>query len=99
MIPAHLTAILTAARKMGLGSSLLQALAYLSTHEEVSLGELGRHLGVSTAAITGIADKLEKRGYAHRRVGTDRRAFVLTLTRDGHKAISHLANAATTPAG
>ncbi len=45
---------------------------------------LGQSLGYSASAMTGVADRLEERGYIERRPhGKDRRVIVLALTSKG----------------
>jgi DNA-binding MarR family transcriptional regulator len=50
---------------------------------------VGQRLGVSPSTMTGLADRLERGGYARRRRHpTDRRATVLTLTPKGRRAFA-----------
>lgn len=60
-----------------------QALKILASSPE-TMGALAKALGVSTAAATGIADKLEGLDYLERINGTqDRRTIFLKLTVKG----------------
>lgn len=51
------------------------------------MAELAQLLGVEKAALTGLMDRVERRGLAQRSaVPGDRRALRVTLTDDGHTA-------------
>lgn len=60
---------------------------YLVREESATLGDLARRLMVTPAVVTGIVDRLEKRGYV-RRGGHpgDRRVVRLSLTDAGRSA-------------
>lgn len=59
----------------------------LIQEESTSLGELARQLHVTPAVVTGLIDRLERRGYVHRTTGTDdRRRVLLSLTDEGRRA-------------
>lgn len=59
----------------------------LIQHESTTLGELARQLHVTPAVVTGLIDRLERRGYVRRAAGAeDRRRVVLTLTEEGRQA-------------
>lgn len=60
---------------------------YLVREESATLGDLARRLMVTPAVVTGIVDRLEKRGHV-RRGGdpTDRRVTRLSLTDAGRAA-------------
>lgn len=54
-------------------------------------GELAGVCGVSTAAMTGVGDTLEKRGYMSRRVNPlDKRQVLFALTETGQRAANEL---------
>jgi DNA-binding MarR family transcriptional regulator len=55
--------------------------------ETTTLGDVARRLMVTPAVVTGLIDRLEKRGYV-RRVGSsgDRRRVNLALTAEGREA-------------
>lgn len=78
-------------RRTGLSPADLSALDILS-REVVGPAELARQLGVSTAAATGIADRLEARGHVERHpIPGDRRRTALHLTSSGSEETrSHL---------
>lgn len=65
--------------------------------EQTTLGDVARQLMVTPAVVTGLIDRLEKRGYAYRINSTgDRRRIHLALTEKGRGAVSaaekHLAS-------
>jgi DNA-binding MarR family transcriptional regulator len=63
----------------------------LIQEESMSLGELARQLHVTPAVVTGLIDRLERRGYVHRTTGTeDRRRVLLSLTEEGRRAYNAL---------
>ena len=52
-----------------------------------TMGELGRHLGVEKAAVTGLIDRAERRGLVVRKpVVGDRRSFNVVLTDVGRRS-------------
>lgn len=56
-------------------------------HQPLRMGELGALLGLSSGAITGTVDRLERRGLVERqRDGEDRRRTYLRLTPEGEAA-------------
>ena len=57
---------------------------YLHGDQKVSLGSLAVNLGITTAAITNVADGMEKLGFARRIVSSsDRRLTWMSLTPRG----------------
>jgi len=79
------------ARTAGLSESELVALQHLAL-EPLGPAEVARRLGVSTAASTGIVDRLEARGHVERRAHpSDRRRTEVHLTASGRgEVIGHL---------
>lgn len=79
------------ARTAGLGESELVALQHLAL-EPLGPAEVARRLGVSTAASTGIVDRLEQRGHVERRAHAhDRRRTEVHLTDSGRaEIVGHL---------
>ncbi len=72
---------------MSMGENDLLVLRYLLKARQkdqlVSPGELARYLGVSTASMTAIIDRLEKSGHVRReRHATDRRSIYVIPTVD-----------------
>lgn len=78
-------------RRTGLSPADLSALDILS-RDVVGPAELARQLGVSTAAATGIVDRLEARGHVERHpIPGDRRRTALHITTSGsEEARGHL---------
>ncbi len=73
------------------GDLSLRQLSALSVIEDetTTLGDVARRLMVTPAVVTGLIDRLERRGYV-RRVsgGSDRRRVHLALTEEGRAASS-----------
>lgn len=62
------------AERVGLKASHLECLDLVNLHPDLTAGKLAELAGLSTGAITGIVDKLEKDGYVERERDTkDRR--------------------------
>lgn len=79
------------ARRADLSHSELGALELL-TRGSAGPGDLARHLGVTSAAATGIVDRLVARGHAERQPhAADRRRTQVVLTDSGRaEVIGHL---------
>ena len=80
------------ARRAGLSPSELHALRHLS-RGPMGPADLARALGVTTAAASGVVDRLEGNGHAQRRPHTaDGRRTEVHLTDSGRaEAVGHLA--------
>lgn len=90
MTAASLAAMLFRARDLDLSDHALQALCILSAGS-LSLTDLASQIGISTAAITHIADRLESLSYAERtRPSSDRRVILLRLTETGNCALGDI---------
>lgn len=75
------------ARRVGLSHTELSALELL-TEESVGPAELARHLGVTTAASSGIVDRLESRGHVVRRPHvSDGRRTEVEITASGRAEV------------
>jgi len=92
----ELTALLAAsarlvrvvARRAGLSETELVALQHLA-REPIGPAEVARRLDVSTAAATGIADRLEARGHLRREPHPDdRRRTALVITDSGRQEMT-----------
>ncbi|MFL5758987.1 MAG: MarR family winged helix-turn-helix transcriptional regulator [Thermomicrobiales bacterium] len=72
-------------RELGGDLSLRQLSAlYIIRHESATLGQVARRLMVTPAVVTGLIDRLEKRGYVQRvNQPGDRRRIHLALTEEG----------------
>jgi DNA-binding MarR family transcriptional regulator len=69
-----------AAERIGLNATDLNCLNILSFTGQMTAGELARATGLTTASITGVADRLEEAGYVRReRDPKDRRRVVIRL--------------------
>ena len=65
----------------------LSALQMIQDDETTTLGDVARRLMVTPAVVTGLIDRLEKRGYVRRIASTgDRRRVHLGLTAAGREA-------------
>jgi DNA-binding MarR family transcriptional regulator len=79
-----------AADRIGLNATDLNCLNILSFSGELTAGELARETGLTTASITGVADRLEQAGFVRReRDVRDRRRVVIRLVLD--KALREVA--------
>jgi Transcriptional regulators len=58
----------------------------ISSGKHVTAGQLAEHLHVTTGAITGLIDRLERSGFARRQADPgDRRRVVVVPTRKGDR--------------
>ncbi|MEO5654231.1 MAG: MarR family winged helix-turn-helix transcriptional regulator [Marmoricola sp.] len=77
----------TVARRAGLTHNELRALEHLMD-QPMGPGELGRLLGVSSAAASGIIDRLESRGHAQRSPhASDARRTAVTISATGRTEV------------
>src|SRR6201999_347495 len=59
-------------------------LSYLSTSREMTMTDIARKMGHSTAAATGLVDRMEKLGYVERaHAADDRRKVMVRITAKG----------------
>jgi DNA-binding MarR family transcriptional regulator len=66
-------------------------LSYLSTAKELTMTDIARKMGHSTAAATGLVDRLEKLGYMERTHAVDdRRKVMVRVTPKGLSLVSRL---------
>jgi DNA-binding MarR family transcriptional regulator len=69
-------------------------LSYLSTSKELTMTDIARKMGHSTAAATGLVDRLEKLGYVERmHAADDRRKVMVRITLKGMELVSKLRSA------
>lgn len=92
MTPQQLLEATIEARNRKLhGASLAALLIVLD--EPVEVGQIAKRIGVSSATMTGIADKLSRRGYAFRKpVSGDRRKWNLQISPKGDAAVESILN-------
>jgi DNA-binding MarR family transcriptional regulator len=66
-------------------------LGYLATSKELTMTDIARKMGHSTAAATGLVDRLEKLGYMERTHAIDdRRKVLVRITPKGVDIVSRL---------
>jgi len=79
--------------KFGITGPQLWALKTLSTNGSLPLGQLSKMMYLHPSTITGVVDRLEKKGYVVRdRVHKDRRVVMVQLTTKGKKTASKAPN-------
>ena len=79
-----------AADRIGLNATDLNCLNILSFGGQMTAGELARATGLTTASITGVADRLEEAGFVRReRDPDDRRRVVIRVAME--RALSDVA--------
>lgn len=79
--------------KFGTTGPQLWALKTISQTESLHLGELGRRMYLHPSTITGLIDRLEKKGLVERdRDQTDRRVIKLRLTSKGKGLVKRAPN-------
>jgi DNA-binding MarR family transcriptional regulator len=76
------------AKRIGVGATDFLALVHLSVQGDTAPKKVGEALGLSSGAMTALADRLEAGGLVTRlQHPTDRRSFVLALTDDGARSV------------
>ena len=66
-------------------------LTYLVADEFLTMSSIAQKMGHSTAAATGLIDKLQELGYVHRGTAqNDRRKIIVSITEKGKKLVSSL---------
>ena len=66
-------------------------LAYLSSEEYLKMSDIAKKMGHSTAAATGLVDRLEKLGYVERvHAAEDRRKIMVRITSRGVDLVSKM---------
>ncbi len=74
----------TVAARAGINSTDLESLDLLRRHGPMTAGRLAGLTGLTTGAITGVIDRLERRGYARREADpADRRRVVVAADVEG----------------
>jgi DNA-binding MarR family transcriptional regulator len=69
-------------------------LSYLSTSREMTMTDIARKMGHSTAAATGLVDRMEKLGYVERaHAADDRRKVMVRITAKGLELVAKLRTA------
>ncbi len=68
-------------------------LAYLAEEEGLSMSNIAKMMGHSTAAATGMIDKLQELGYIHRSTAAaDRRKVLVRITDKGLNIVQQMRN-------
>ena len=68
-------------------------LGYLANEDYLTMTDISKNMGHSTAAATGLVDRLEKLGYVQRlHAADDRRKVMVQITRKGIEMVSRLRN-------
>jgi MarR family transcriptional regulator, organic hydroperoxide resistance regulator len=84
LIIAERTRLPAVAAELELSPMQLQVLRMIEPGRSVAMGRVACDLGCDASNITGIVDRLEKRGLVERRPApADRRVKVLVITRAG----------------
>ncbi|HXX33541.1 MAG TPA: MarR family transcriptional regulator [Thermodesulfobacteriota bacterium] len=79
--------------KFGITGPQLWVLKIISGNENLSLGELSKRMYLHPSSITGLVDRLEKKGYMLRDRGQeDRRVIKVQLTSEGKKLVRKAPN-------
>lgn len=66
-------------------------LGYLASEDFLTMTDISRKMGHSTAAATGLVDRLEKLGYVQRlHASDDRRKVMVQITRKGQDLVQQL---------
>src|SRR6201990_3095550 len=73
----------TVASRVGISSSDLECLDFLNLEGRVTAGRLAEVTGLTTGAITGVVDRLEKAGFVRRERDADDRRKVLVKFQPG----------------
>lgn len=79
--------------EFGITGPQLWILKIISGNENPSLGELSKRMYLHPSSITGLVDRLEKKGYVLRDRGQeDRRVIKVQLTLEGKKLVRRAPN-------
>ncbi len=66
-------------------------LAYLSSEDYLTMSDIAKKMGHSTAAATGLVDRLEKLSYVERiHAAEDRRKIMVRITSKGTELVAHM---------
>jgi DNA-binding MarR family transcriptional regulator len=81
--------------KFGITGPQLWALKTISQNESLSLSDLSERMYLHPSTITGVIDRLEKKGYVRRnRDQVDRRVIYVQLTTEGKRLAKRAPNPA-----
>ena len=66
-------------------------LTYLSSEDYLTMTDIAKKMGHSTAAATGLVDRIEKLGYVERtHASEDRRKIMVRITPKGVEMVAHM---------
>ena len=66
-------------------------LTYLSSEDYLTMSDIAKKMGHSTAAATGLVDRLEKLGYVERvHAAEDRRKIMVRITQEGVELVAQM---------
>ncbi len=66
-------------------------LAYLASEDYLTMSDIAKKMGHSTAAATGLVDRLEKLGYVERvHAAEDRRKIMVRITQKGTELVARM---------
>ena len=66
-------------------------LAYLSSEDYLTMSDIAKKMGHSTAAATGLVDRLEKLSYVERvHAAEDRRKIMVRITQKGTELVARM---------
>ena len=66
-------------------------LAYLSSEDYLTMSDIAKKMGHSTAAATGLVDRLEKLSYVNRmHAAEDRRKIMVRITQKGTELVARM---------
>jgi DNA-binding MarR family transcriptional regulator len=75
-------------RRVGLTMPQLVILRYIYGQSEVSVGVIAKNIHLSDATVTGILERLERRGFiAKRKSDSDRRRVLIKITEMGKELL------------
>lgn len=75
-------------KRVGLTGPQLVVLQYISAVKKISVGEVARNVSLSQGTVTGILERLEKRGLvARQRSSSDKRRVLVHITESGKKLL------------
>jgi len=91
-----LQALATALADLDLTASEINTLANLADGRARNVRQLSLDTGTRATTLTGVLDRLERRGYLTRELdATDRRSFRITLTDSGRTIAARVRSAVT----
>lgn len=66
-------------------------MAYLSSEDYLTMSDIAKKMGHSTAAATGLVDRLQKLGYVERvHAAEDRRKIMVRITNKGTELVARM---------